>query len=276
MHRDRFVVHCPRRRRRFGALRGLKSGTCGRLGKGFARGRRRLGHSGSIAATRQTGNHLIINPAEPFSSAQARTQHNTQLNSQTPRTNPSQPTHPCTPMASSTSTKRAALSIISFLNASIADGSVPSDDAEGIEVAVQCIAEAFGVSGDSQTDAKAYGLGAPLTVVLDEYANVSQTLESVLSLESELHPTGLILLINFYRSSRPPRLRPPRLRRPPRPTRLLRLRRLRDLETKKWQQRITRVLSTLTLRLSTSTVQTRFTTQTGKLPPPLDPHLRSN
>jgi len=87
-------------------------------------------------------------------------------------------------MASSTSTKRAALSILSFLNASIADGSVPSDDAEGIEVAVQCIAEAFGVSGDNDSDVKAYALGAPLTVVLDEYAIVSQI--STASVETSL------------------------------------------------------------------------------------------
>lgn len=94
--------------------------------------------------------------------------------------------------------KRAAFSILSFLQASIADGTVREDDAEGIEVAstclfsytviqgsrrelgaartsrvgvdvdayidlplpVQCIAEAFSVSLDSPTDVAAFALPA--------------------------------------------------------------------------------------------------------------------
>ncbi|KAL0572569.1 Small glutamine-rich tetratricopeptide repeat-containing protein 2 [Marasmius crinis-equi] len=41
--------------------------------------------------------------------------------------------------------QRLVLSIIDFLNQSIADGTVKADDKESLEVAVQCIGEAFGV-----------------------------------------------------------------------------------------------------------------------------------
>ncbi|KAJ3972305.1 putative stress-induced protein STI1 [Lentinula raphanica] len=41
--------------------------------------------------------------------------------------------------------QRLVLSIIDFLNQSIADGTVKTDDRESLEVAVQCIGEAFGV-----------------------------------------------------------------------------------------------------------------------------------
>ncbi|KAF8649802.1 hypothetical protein AX16_005567 [Volvariella volvacea WC 439] len=41
--------------------------------------------------------------------------------------------------------QRLVLSIIDFLNQSIADGTVKSEDSESLEVAIQCIGEAFGV-----------------------------------------------------------------------------------------------------------------------------------
>ncbi|XP_006454709.1 hypothetical protein AGABI2DRAFT_133386, partial [Agaricus bisporus var. bisporus H97] len=41
--------------------------------------------------------------------------------------------------------QRLVLSIIDFLNQSINDGTVKADDKESLEVAVQCIGEAFGV-----------------------------------------------------------------------------------------------------------------------------------
>ncbi|CAE6534051.1 unnamed protein product [Rhizoctonia solani] len=41
--------------------------------------------------------------------------------------------------------QKLVLSIIEFLESSITDGSIKSDDKEGIEVAIQCIGEAFGV-----------------------------------------------------------------------------------------------------------------------------------
>jgi small glutamine-rich tetratricopeptide repeat-containing protein alpha len=44
-----------------------------------------------------------------------------------------------------TSRKRLALAVIHFLNSSLADGTVPSDESESIEIATNCIAEAFKV-----------------------------------------------------------------------------------------------------------------------------------
>ena len=44
-----------------------------------------------------------------------------------------------------TSRKRLALAVIDFLNSSLADGTVPSDESESIEIATNCIAEAFKV-----------------------------------------------------------------------------------------------------------------------------------
>ncbi|KZS96164.1 TPR-like protein [Sistotremastrum niveocremeum HHB9708] len=51
-------------------------------------------------------------------------------------------------------TQRLVLSIIDFLNVAIKDGTVKEDDREGLEVAVQCIGEAFGVdpSNKEQSD----------------------------------------------------------------------------------------------------------------------------
>ncbi|KIV98843.1 uncharacterized protein PV09_09414 [Verruconis gallopava] len=47
--------------------------------------------------------------------------------------------------SSATSKKRLALAIIDFLNASLKDGTVSSEDSESIEIATNCIAEAFKV-----------------------------------------------------------------------------------------------------------------------------------
>ncbi|ELU36295.1 TPR_1 domain-containing protein [Rhizoctonia solani AG-1 IA] len=49
--------------------------------------------------------------------------------------------------------QKLVLSIIEFLESSITDGSIKSDDKEGIEVAIQCIGEAFGVD-PSNTEQK--------------------------------------------------------------------------------------------------------------------------
>ncbi|KZT44499.1 hypothetical protein SISSUDRAFT_23850 [Sistotremastrum suecicum HHB10207 ss-3] len=51
-------------------------------------------------------------------------------------------------------TQRLVLSVIDFLNVAIKDGTVKEDDREGLEVAVQCIGEAFGVdpSNKEQSD----------------------------------------------------------------------------------------------------------------------------
>lgn len=44
-----------------------------------------------------------------------------------------------------TSKKRLALAIIDFLNSSVKDGTIPSDEAESMEIATNCIAESFKV-----------------------------------------------------------------------------------------------------------------------------------
>ncbi len=41
--------------------------------------------------------------------------------------------------------KKLALAICDFLTQAIENGTIKSEDSEGVEVAVQCIAEAFGV-----------------------------------------------------------------------------------------------------------------------------------
>ncbi|KAI0321346.1 hypothetical protein OF83DRAFT_1099925 [Amylostereum chailletii] len=46
--------------------------------------------------------------------------------------------------------QRLVLSIIDFLDQSIADGTIKEDDKESLEVAVQCIGEAFGVDPSDQ------------------------------------------------------------------------------------------------------------------------------
>ncbi|KAI8995446.1 hypothetical protein BD414DRAFT_410494, partial [Trametes punicea] len=46
--------------------------------------------------------------------------------------------------------QRLVLSIIDFLNQSIQDGTVKQDDKESLEVAIQCIGEAFGVDPNDQ------------------------------------------------------------------------------------------------------------------------------
>jgi small glutamine-rich tetratricopeptide repeat-containing protein alpha len=56
------------------------------------------------------------------------------------------------PQASSTTPKqRLALSIVDFLNKSLADGTVTGDEKDGIEIATNCIAEAFKVDPATQT-----------------------------------------------------------------------------------------------------------------------------
>ncbi|KAF9229619.1 TPR-like protein [Gyrodon lividus] len=47
--------------------------------------------------------------------------------------------------------QQLVLSIIDFLNQSIDDGTVKADDREGLEIAIQCIGEAFGVDPSDET-----------------------------------------------------------------------------------------------------------------------------
>ncbi|KAI0080039.1 hypothetical protein K474DRAFT_1582858, partial [Panus rudis PR-1116 ss-1] len=50
--------------------------------------------------------------------------------------------------------QKLVLSIIEFLNDSIKDGTVKSDDQESLEVAIQCIGEAFGVDPSDEEQRK--------------------------------------------------------------------------------------------------------------------------
>lgn len=51
----------------------------------------------------------------------------------------------------SVSKKRLALAIIDFLNTSVQDGTIPSDEAESMEIATNCIAESFKVDPSDKT-----------------------------------------------------------------------------------------------------------------------------
>ncbi|KZV63138.1 hypothetical protein PENSPDRAFT_590381, partial [Peniophora sp. CONT] len=72
-------------------------------------------------------------------------------------------------MSSEFTKKRLVLSIIDFLNSSLADGTVKEDDKESLEVAVQCIGEAFGVDPSSPEASKLSIAPATLPSVLDLY-----------------------------------------------------------------------------------------------------------
>ncbi|EXJ85895.1 protein phosphatase [Capronia coronata CBS 617.96] len=79
-------------------------------------------------------------------------------------------------MPPSDSQKRLALSIIDFLSASLKDGTLTSDDADNIEVATNCIAEAFKVDpNDKSAISEAVG---------------SQSLLSIFSVYEKLKGTG--------------------------------------------------------------------------------------
>ncbi|KAI9106154.1 hypothetical protein DFS34DRAFT_602409 [Phlyctochytrium arcticum] len=54
--------------------------------------------------------------------------------------------------------KRLAFAICDFLKDSVKSGAVKTDDAEGIELAIQCIGEAFGVNHSSTADDKEYSI----------------------------------------------------------------------------------------------------------------------
>lgn len=83
-------------------------------------------------------------------------------------------------MTSDIKNKKLALAICDFLTQSIENGTIKSDDAEGIEVAVQCIAEAFGVDPDDSTQVeelsiKPASLLSIFEVVLKTQNKVSST-----------------------------------------------------------------------------------------------------
>nr|XP_019046436.1 cytoplasmic protein [Kwoniella bestiolae CBS 10118]OCF25366.1 cytoplasmic protein [Kwoniella bestiolae CBS 10118] len=66
--------------------------------------------------------------------------------------------------------KQLVFNIIEFLRTSAQDGTVKEDDKESLEVAVQCIAESFGVDPDSSEDQKSYSIApASLLSILDVF-----------------------------------------------------------------------------------------------------------
>ncbi|KAJ6626864.1 hypothetical protein B0H10DRAFT_1996939 [Mycena sp. CBHHK59/15] len=66
--------------------------------------------------------------------------------------------------------QRLVLSIIDFLNQSVEDGTVKADDKESLEVAIQCIGEAFGVDpSDEQQVARLSVKPATLTTIFDVF-----------------------------------------------------------------------------------------------------------
>jgi small glutamine-rich tetratricopeptide repeat-containing protein alpha len=65
--------------------------------------------------------------------------------------------------------KRLALCIIDFLNKSVSDGTIPPDDAESIEIATTCIAEAFKVDPADESAVKEATGGQSLMDIYSGY-----------------------------------------------------------------------------------------------------------
>ncbi|KAF5375174.1 hypothetical protein D9758_000040 [Tetrapyrgos nigripes] len=75
--------------------------------------------------------------------------------------------------------QRLVLSIIDFLNQSISDGTIKSDDKESIEVAVQCIGEAFGVDPSDQQQVERLSVKpATLPTIFDVYLKTREKVAS--------------------------------------------------------------------------------------------------
>ncbi|RHZ61886.1 hypothetical protein Glove_345g39 [Diversispora epigaea] len=63
--------------------------------------------------------------------------------------------------------KRLVFSILQFLQQSIKDGTIKEEDKEGIDVAAQCIGEAFGVNPDDSNQKAKYNTKVPLLSIFD-------------------------------------------------------------------------------------------------------------
>ncbi|KAG8852335.1 hypothetical protein FRB91_006589 [Serendipita sp. 411] len=75
--------------------------------------------------------------------------------------------------------ERLVLSILEFLEASIADGTVSAEDKDGIEVAVQCIGEAFGVDASDEATRKRLSIKpATLPSIFDVYMKTRQKVQT--------------------------------------------------------------------------------------------------
>jgi small glutamine-rich tetratricopeptide repeat-containing protein alpha len=75
--------------------------------------------------------------------------------------------------------QRLVHSIIEFLNQSIQDGTVKADDQEGLEVAIQCIGEAFGVDPSNKEQSQALSVKpATLQTIFDVFIKTRDKISS--------------------------------------------------------------------------------------------------
>ncbi|KAK3836913.1 MAG: hypothetical protein JOS17DRAFT_680579 [Linnemannia elongata] len=73
--------------------------------------------------------------------------------------------------------KHLVFSILEFLQTSLNNGTIKQDDSEGIEVAIQCIGEAFGVDLNDAAQAQAYSTKpATLVSIFDVFVNAQKKL----------------------------------------------------------------------------------------------------
>ncbi|KAG9067809.1 hypothetical protein KI688_011397 [Linnemannia hyalina] len=73
--------------------------------------------------------------------------------------------------------KHLVFSILEFLQTSVNNGTIKQDDSEGVEVAIQCIGEAFGVDLNDAAQAKAYSTKpATLVSIFDVFVNAQKKL----------------------------------------------------------------------------------------------------
>ncbi|KAF9115684.1 hypothetical protein BGX27_006928 [Mortierella sp. AM989] len=75
--------------------------------------------------------------------------------------------------------KHLVFSILEFLQASLNNGTIKQDDSEGIEVAIQCIGEAFGVDLNDAAQAQTYGTKpATLMSIFEVFVNAQKKLSN--------------------------------------------------------------------------------------------------
>ncbi|KAF9139386.1 hypothetical protein BGX30_008022 [Mortierella sp. GBA39] len=73
--------------------------------------------------------------------------------------------------------KHLVFSILEFLQTSLNNGTIKQDDSEGVEVAIQCIGEAFGVDLNDAAQAQAYSTKpATLVSIFDVFVNAQKKL----------------------------------------------------------------------------------------------------
>ncbi|CAO3568319.1 unnamed protein product [Mortierella alpina] len=100
--------------------------------------------------------------------------------------------------------KHLVFSILEFLQASLDNGTIKPDDSEGVEVAIQCIGEAFGVDLNDAVQAQTYST-KPATLV-SILMCLSMPRRSSETRTLLLH---LLLLLQHLLPNRPPFLRSP-------------------------------------------------------------------